>query len=214
MSNKVEDIDIKNRTYYLFNDIIDIKNVDPNNIKMDEQSYKNILIYYIEHVTVKDSKYVQIYSANPLYLIFNKVNGYFEEINTNKHLTLVPTNESKEKIKKYEELWSKIRDLIRSITKNSDDYDQTYMKIKFNSDGELPLNKTVEILSMTIVKETFHSQGNFPQSWKFSPIKYIFHNQGIFPQSKKICTVVEIFCNQGNVPKSKNILQTKMKKVL
>ena len=45
---------------------------------------------------------------------------------------LVPTNESKEKIKKSEELWSKIRDLIRSITKNSDDYDGKYMKIKSN----------------------------------------------------------------------------------
>ena len=77
--------------------------------------------------------------------------GYSEEINGNKYLTLVPTNENKEKIKKYEELWSKIRDLIRSITKNSDDYDEKYMKIKFNSDDELPLNKTIEIPSMTIV---------------------------------------------------------------
>ena len=42
------------------------------------------------------------------------------EINENKYLTLVPTNESKEKIKRYEELWSKIRDLIRSINKKSD----------------------------------------------------------------------------------------------
>ena len=41
---------------------------------------------------------------------------------------LVPTNESKEKNKKHEELWSKIRDLIRSITKNSDDYDGKYRK--------------------------------------------------------------------------------------
>ena len=54
---------------------------------------------------------------------------------------LVPTNESKEKIKKYEELWSKTRDLIRSVTKNADDYDEKYMKIKFNSDDELPLNR-------------------------------------------------------------------------
>ena len=181
---------------------------------MDEQSYKNILIYYIGHVTIKDSKYVQIYSVNPLYLLFKKVNGYFEEINTNKHLTLVPTNESKEKIKKYEELWSKIRDLIRSITKNSDDYDQTYMKIKFNSDDELPLNKTVEIPSMTIVKETFHSQGNFPQSWNFSTIKEDFHSRGNFLQIRIFSTVVEIFCNQGSVPKSKNILQKKIEKVL
>ena len=75
-------------------------------------------------MTIKDLKYVKINSANPLYLIFNKVNGYFEEINGNKYLALVPTNESKEKIKKYEELWSKIRDLIRLTTKNSDDYDE------------------------------------------------------------------------------------------
>ena len=57
---------------------------------------------------------------------------------------LVPTNERKEK-KKYEELVIKIRGLIRSITKNSDDYDydEKYMKIKLNSDDELPHNKTV-----------------------------------------------------------------------
>ena len=64
---------------------------------------------------------------------------------------LVPNNEGKEKIKKYEELWSKIRDLIRSITKNLDDYDEKYMQIKFNSDDELPLNKMIEIPIMIIV---------------------------------------------------------------
>ena len=52
MSNKVKDIDIKNRTYYFFHDIIDIKNFDPSNIKIDEKSYKNILIYYIGYVTI------------------------------------------------------------------------------------------------------------------------------------------------------------------
>ena len=124
MSNKVKDISIKNHTYYFFDDIINIKNFDPNNIKIDEKSYKNILIYYIGYVTIKDSKYVKINSVNPLYLIFSKVNGYFEEINKNKYLTLVLTNESKEIIKEYEELWIKIKDLIRSITKHSDDYDE------------------------------------------------------------------------------------------
>ena len=75
-------------------------------------------------MTIKNSEYVKINSANLLYLIFNKINGYFEEINGKKYLKLVPTNESKEKIKKYKELWIKIRDLIRSITKNLDDYDK------------------------------------------------------------------------------------------
>ena len=49
----------------------------------------------------------------------------------------------KKKLKKYEELCIKTRELIRSITKNSDDYDEKYMKIKFNSNDELPLNKTI-----------------------------------------------------------------------
>ena len=81
------------------------------------KSYKNILIYYIGDVKIKDSKHIKIYSVNPLYLIFNKVNEYFEEINRNKYLMLVPTNESNEKIKKYQELWSKTRDLFRSYSK-------------------------------------------------------------------------------------------------
>ena len=118
MSNKVKHIDLKNQTYYFFNDLINMKNVDANNIKIDEKSYKNILIYYIGYLTIKDSKYVKIYSVNPLHLIFNKVNGYFEENNENKYLTLLPTNKNKEKIKIYEELWSNVRNLIKSISKN------------------------------------------------------------------------------------------------
>ena len=70
------------------------------------------------------------------------MNGYFEEINRNKYLTLVPTNKNKENIKKYKELWIKIRYLIRSITKDSNDYDKKVMKLKFKLYDELPLNKT------------------------------------------------------------------------
>ena len=64
MSNKVKDIDIKNRTYYFFNDFINTENFDSNNIKIDEKSYEDILIYYIGHVTIKE--YVKVYCGNPL----------------------------------------------------------------------------------------------------------------------------------------------------
>ena len=104
MSNKVKNIDIENRTYYIFYDIINIKNFDPNNIKIDDKSYKNILIYYIGYVTTKDLKYSKTNSVNPFYLIFSKVNGCFAEVDKNKYLILVPTNESKEKTKNFEEL--------------------------------------------------------------------------------------------------------------
>ena len=62
-------------------------------------------------------------------------------------------------------MWTKIRGLIRSITKNFDDYDEKYIKIKFNSDGELPLNKMIEIPSMIIVvRAVFHENDKgYPQ---------------------------------------------------
>ena len=71
MNNKVKSLGIKNRTYYFFDDIINIKNFNPNNIKIDEKSYQNTFIYYIGYMTIKDSKYVKMNSVNPLYLILN-----------------------------------------------------------------------------------------------------------------------------------------------
>ena len=67
------------------------------------------------------------------------------------YLTLIPANESKEIMKRYEELWSKIRDLIRSITNNWNDYDEKYMKTNFNLDNNLCLSKMLEMHSMIIV---------------------------------------------------------------
>ena len=99
---------------------------------------------------------------NPLYLISNKVNGYFEGTNGNKYLTLVPKNEFKNETKKYKELWFKIKDLIKSVTKNSDDYDENFMKIKFNSDDQLPLNKMIEIpIIKIVVRAVFHENNKY-----------------------------------------------------
>ena len=69
---------------------------------------------------------------------------------------------AKKKIKKHEELSSKIRDLVRLITKNSDHFDDKHLKIKFNWDNKLPPNKTIEILSMIIaVIAVFMKISNF-----------------------------------------------------
>ena len=88
--------------------------------------------------------------------------GYFEESNKNKYLALVPTNKSKEIIKKYEEQWSKIRYLIRLIINNSYDYDEKCMEIKFNSDNKLPLIKTIENRNVTIIlRAAFHENNKY-----------------------------------------------------
>ena len=103
-------------------------------------------------------KDLKMYSGNSLYLIFNKMNGYFEEINGNNYLTLV----SEDKIKNHKELWIKIRDLIRSVSKKSEDYDEKYMRIKFNTDDKLPLNKTIKLpIITTVVRAVFHENNKY-----------------------------------------------------
>ena len=90
-----KDLDIKNCTFYFFNDMINIKNLDPNKIKIDEKSYENIPIYDIGYVTVKNLRYIKIESVNPLYLIIFKIKGRIKESSGNKYLMLVPTAASK-----------------------------------------------------------------------------------------------------------------------
>ena len=75
----IKEINIKNWTYYFFDDIINITNFDPNLLKIDKSLYKNIDIYYIGYITLKDSDYVIINSINLLWLIIDEVDGHFEE---------------------------------------------------------------------------------------------------------------------------------------
>ena len=76
----VKQIDIKNRTYYFYNDMINIKNVDPILLKIDQKSYKNIGICNIGYITIKKiDDWENISIVNPLYLIIAHANGYIEE---------------------------------------------------------------------------------------------------------------------------------------
>ena len=112
----IKQINIKSRTYYFFNDIINIKNFDSNLLKIDKKSYKNIDIYYIGYITMKDIDfYTSIFSLNPLYLIINETIGHIEEGNGNKYLIFAPIDENKEVLRKYTELWNKIKNLIETI---------------------------------------------------------------------------------------------------
>ena len=77
---------------------------------------KNILIYYIAYMTVKNLSYIKINSVNRLYPIISKVNRHIEESNRKRYLTLVLTDKSKGILEEYEELWNQITDLIRSKT--------------------------------------------------------------------------------------------------
>ena len=96
----VKQINIKNRTYYFYNDMINIKKFDSNSLKIDKKSYKDIGIYNIGYITIKKIDDCEnIYSVNPLYLLINHANGYIEEKGVNKYLIFDSTDENKELLK-------------------------------------------------------------------------------------------------------------------
>ena len=120
---EVKQINIKNRTYYFYNDIIDLKNFEPNLLKIDKKSYKNIDIYYIGYITIKKiDDYESIYSVNPLYLCINHASGYIEEKNGNKYLIFDSVNEKKEVLKNMQMFGMELKTKAINVGKESDSY--------------------------------------------------------------------------------------------
>ena len=118
-------INIKNQTYYFYNYIIDLDNFDARLIKIDKKSYKDINIYNIGYVTKKkNDDCMNINSVNPLYLGNTHANGYIEEKGMNKYLVFDSTDENKELLKKYNDVFNGIRDKIKEIKSNECDYDK------------------------------------------------------------------------------------------
>ena len=86
---QVKELNIKNQTYYFFDDMIDIRNFHSNLLKIDKKSHKDIDIYYIAYITIKkfgDGE--NIHSVNPLYLIIHSGTGYFKEKSSEKYLII------------------------------------------------------------------------------------------------------------------------------
>ena len=162
-------INIKNHTYYLFNDMVNLENFDSNLLIIDKKSHKNIDIYYIGYITIlKIDDYENFYNVNLLYLIVNHANGYLEEKNKNKYLIFDNiTDENKEVLKKYKGLWNGIKIEIETINGGKEiACDKDFMKIKFNSDDDLSLNKPLKFHAMTIVVRSVFEDGKlYPQNY-------------------------------------------------
>ena len=146
--------------------MVNLKNFDPNLLKIDKKSYKNIGIYNIGYITIKKiHEYESIYSVNPFHLQVNQANGYIEEKNGNKYLIFDTTDENKELQKKYKDVWNGIKNKINTINSGEFDYEKNYTKIKFNSDDDLPLNKPLKFHAMAITIRSIFEEDRklFPQ---------------------------------------------------
>ena len=75
----IKEINIKERTYYFYNDIIDLKTFDSNNLKLDKKTYKDFDTFNIGYVTIKKTGYgYDVNSVNPLYLRISNATGYIK----------------------------------------------------------------------------------------------------------------------------------------
>ena len=123
-------------------------------------------IYYIGYVT-KKSEY-KINSVNPLYLMINRIGGFIENKNGDKYLNIASTDRNSEVLRKYSEVWNGIKDCIEKINNNKmGEYDKDCMKIKFNSDDDIPLNKQLNFSTITVIfRNIFEKDGKYyPQSF-------------------------------------------------
>ena len=156
-------INIKNRTCYFYNDIINLDNFDARLIKIDKKSYKDINIYNIRYATKKRiGDCMNVNSVSPLHLGINHMNEYIEEKGMDKYLVFDSTDESKELIKKYNDVFNGIRDKIKEINSIECDYEKDYMKIKFSLDDNLPLNKSLKFHLMTMtIRHVSEEDGKF-----------------------------------------------------
>ena len=129
--------------------MISLKNFEPNLLKIDKKSYRNIGIYNVGYI---------------VYLKVNHANRYIEEKIENKYLIFDATDENKELLKIYAGVWNGIKNKINAINSSECNYEKDYMKIKFNSDDDLPLNKPLKFHMMTIIiRSVFGDVKLYPQ---------------------------------------------------
>ena len=134
-------------------------------LKIDKKSYKNIGIYNIGYITKKNDDCKKIHSVNPLCLLIDHVSGYIEEKDVNKYLFFDSTDENKEILKRCNNVLNRIGDKIKEISDGECDYEKDYIKIKFDSDDNLPLNKPLEFHLMTITIRSEEEDGKlYPQA--------------------------------------------------
>ena len=120
----------------------------------------------IGYITIKKiDDYENVYSVNPFYLFVNHVNRYIEEKGVNKYLIFDSMDKKKELLGKYNDIWNGIKNKTEELSSGECDYEKDYIKIKFYSDYDLPLNKPLKFHSVTItIRSVFEEDGKlYPQ---------------------------------------------------
>ena len=160
----IKQINIKIRTYYFYNDIIDLDEFDESRIRVDKKDFNDIDIYYLgyEHKK-KISECDVINSLNPLYLKIINMNARFKKAKDDAWYLVI--SDKDDAYKKLIDTLESIKKKITEKTWNAVKYDNDYMKIKFESNNICPTDKDVNIHIATIIIRTIFAKDSkyYPQ---------------------------------------------------
>ena len=141
--------------------MINLRNFDEHNLKLDKKFWKDFDIYYLGYVDKKPEWHIN--SVNQLYFIVNRVYGMIFEENGTKYLSI---HKPENVLKKYEQVFSDIKQNIKKISGEEVNYNNNFQKIKFSTDDGLPpLNELIYFPTLTVVIRCVFKQGGifYPQ---------------------------------------------------
>ena len=170
---EIKQINIKNRTYYFYNDIIDLDEFDGSKIKVDKKNFNDIDIYYLGYeYKEKITECNKINRVNPLYLRITDMKGKFKKGKDDNvwYLTIFGDINV---LRIFLNIWKSIRAKIEENTGGIVQYDKDYMKIKFESNDNLPIDNIVNMHQVTIIIRSV-----FAQNGKFYP--QLFLDDGLY----------------------------------
>ena len=146
-------LNIKNKTYYFYNDLINLSNFSASNLKIDKKSWKNIDIYYIAYVDKDKPKEWEVHSVNPLYLIVNKVFCFVGQTDGVKYLKIdkIENLSDSDGLTIWNQVFFTIKYHIDNISNEKVNFDSHFDKIKFVSNDYLPLGKLIYFPTLTVV---------------------------------------------------------------
>ena len=168
----IKKINIKNRTYYYYNDIIDLDKFDESKIKIDKKDFNDIDIYYLGYEYKQEvTECNVIRGVNPLYLKIVDMKGQFEKGEDDAWYLVI--SDKDDVCKRLVDILKSIKNKITEKTWDALEYNKEYMKIKFESNNIFPTDKDVNIHSTTIVIRTI-----FAKDGKYNP--QLFLDGGLY----------------------------------
>ena len=147
---------MKTNRVIFFNDMTNINDFDPSLSNIDEISSKS------DELIMYDIKYIKnLISLNTLYLFFDNLDAYIEKGGENRYLIFASTEKNKIMLKNYTELWDEINEQIELITGDKvTKYSEDFMKIRFKTNGDLPLNEIINIPTCVVIVSSIFKEDN------------------------------------------------------